>query len=159
MKSRVYIKTTIPSYLTAAPTADPVRAFNQLLTLQWWDIRRQDFELCVAQPVLDECGDGDPDAARMRLDVLRDATMLELTLGALELADEIVVAGALPPKVATDATHIAVAAANSVQYLLTWNCKHIANPALWPTLGRLCDRRGLKLPVIVTPAQFLEPLP
>jgi hypothetical protein len=159
MKPRVYIETTIPSYLTARPSEEHIRAARQELTRRWWDTRRHDFELCVAQPVFDECGAGQPDAARLRLDILQDMTVLELSADAKALTKVILAAGIIPAKAATDASHIAIAAANGVPYMLTWNCKHIANAALRPTLERLCMEHGWQLPIICTPEELLEPFP
>ncbi len=112
MADRVYIETTFVSYLTARPSRDVVFAGHQQITRQWWDTRRNEFELRVSQLVLDEAGAGDPQAAQVRLGVLKEMTLLETTPEAMALAKQLVRAGASPAKAAEDALHIAIAAAN-----------------------------------------------
>jgi hypothetical protein len=156
---RVYIETTFVSYLTARPSRDVVFAGHQQITHEWWDTRRMNFELCVSQLVVDEAGAGDPQAARERLEVLKDMTLLETTLEALALAKELVRAGALPAKAAEDALHIAIAAANGVPFLLTWNCRHLANATMRPAIDAVCVAKGLKAPIICTPEELWEAKP
>lgn len=119
MAERVYIETTVVSYLTARPSRDVVIAGHQQVTHEWWNTCRLDYELCVSQLVLDEAGGGDAQAAQERLLVLRPMLVLETAAEALELAKELLQAGALPAKAANDALHIAVAATTAVPYLLT----------------------------------------
>ena len=107
---RVYIETTFASYLTARPSRDLIVAGHQQITHDWWDTRRGDYELCISQLVVQEAGDGDPQAAQERLDVLAPMTMLEIEEEAVALAEELVLAGPLPAKAGNDALHIAVAA-------------------------------------------------
>lgn len=155
MADRVYIETTFVSYLTARPSRGVVFASHQQITQQWWDTRRNDFELCVSQLVPDEAGAGDPQAAQVQLDVLKDMTLLETPPEALALAKQLVRAGALPANAAEDALHIAIAAANGVPFLLTWNCWHMANATMRPASETVCEASGLKAPIICTPEQLL----
>src|SRR5438132_10093256 len=156
MAERVYIETTVVSYLTARPNRDVVIAGHQQVTREWWDTRRTSYELCVSQLVLDEAGTGDAQAAQDRLLVLQPMLVLETTAEALELAKELLRAGALPPKAANDALHIAVAATKAVPFLLTWNCRHLANAVLRPVIERICSAKGFKAPIICTPEELLE---
>src|SRR5580692_1619933 len=110
MMERVYIETTFVGYLTARPNRDLIVAGHQQITHDWWDTRRKDYELCVSQLVLQEAGAGDPQAAQDRLNVLATMTLLEIKEEAVELAEELVQAGALPAKAENDALHIAIAA-------------------------------------------------
>src|SRR5687768_8529389 len=126
MAERVYIETTVVSYLTARPSRDVVIAGHQQVTHEWWNTRRGQYELCVSQLVLDEVAAGDAEAAAERLTVLRPLLVLETTEAALALAKALVQAGALPTKAAGDALHIAISATKSVPFLLTWNCRHLA---------------------------------
>jgi hypothetical protein len=153
---RVYIETTVVSYLTARPNRDVVIAGHQQITHEWWDTRRQSYDLCLSQLVLDEAGAGDAQAAEERLVVLRPMLVLETTAEALELAKELLQAGALPAKAADDALHIAVAATKAVPYLLTWNCRHLANAAMRPVIEAVCKAKGFKAPIICTPEELLE---
>jgi hypothetical protein len=156
MAERVYIETTVVSYLTARPNRDVVIAGHQQTTHEWWDTRRESYELCVSQLVRKEAGAGDPQAAQDRLDVLKTMTLLETSNEALDLAKELIQAGALPAKAADDAMHIAVAATNGVPYLLTWNCRHLANATMRPLIESVCAGKGLKAPIICTPEELLE---
>ena len=159
MAERVYIETTVVSYLTARPNRDVVIAGHQQVTHEWWDTRRQDFELCVSQLVLGEAGAGDAQAAQERLAILKSMTVLETTTAALELAKELILAGALPAKAADDALHIAIAAVHAVPYLLTWNCRHLANATMRPRIESVCTAKGLKAPIICTPEELSESEP
>jgi len=156
MADRVFIETTVVSYLTARPSRDVVIAGHQQVTHEWWDTRRENYELCVSQLVLDESGAGDPEAAQERLEVLRPMLVLESTTEALELAKELLRAGALPAKAAGDALHIAVAATRGVPFLLTWNCRHLANAAMRPVIEAVCKAMGYTAPIICTPEELLE---
>src|SRR3954469_21324120 len=118
MAERVYIETTVVSYLTARPNRDVVIAGHQQITHEWWDTRRQSYELCVSQLVRKEAGAGDSQAAKDWLDVFKSMTLLETSDQALDLAKELLSVGALPSKAADDALHISVAAMNGIPYLL-----------------------------------------
>ncbi len=159
MPSRVYLETTFASYLTARPSRDLIIAAHQQITHDWWDYRRKDYELCVSQLVLREAGDGDPQAAQERLDVLATMTLLEIPENAVTLAEELVRAGALPAKAENDALHIAIAATHGVPYLLTWNCRHMANAAIRGQIETICARKGYKAPAICTPEELMEVKP
>ena len=159
MAERVYIETTVVSYLTARPSRDLITAAHQQITHEWWRTRRSNYELCVSELVLDEAADGDAQAAQERLRVLQSLLVIETTTEAFQLADELLRAGALPSKAAADALHIAVAAAMAVPYLLTWNCRHLANAAMRPVIEAVCMRNGLKAPIICTPEELMEAKP
>lgn len=152
----MYIETTVVSYLTAWPQRDVVMAAHQQITHEWWTTRRTRYELCVSQLVLKEARSGDVVAARRRLDALKDVTLLGTTEQALNLAKGLIQAGALPPKAADDALHIAVAAVNGVAYLLTWNCRHLANVTMRPLIEAVCTANGVSAPIICTPEELLE---
>ncbi len=156
MKPKVYIETTFVSYLKARPSRDVVIAGHQQVTHEWWDTRRGSYELCVSQLVLQEAAAGDPQAAQERLEVLCAMTILETTAEALALAKELVQAGALPAKAADDALHIAMAATQGVPYLLTWNCRHMANATMRRVIESICASKGYRAPIICTPEELLE---
>jgi len=159
MAERAYIETTVVSYLTARPSRDVVIAGHQQVTHEWWDTCRANYELCVSQLVLDEAGAGDAQAAQERLLVLQPMLVLETTAEALELAKELLQAGALPAMAADDALHIAVAATKAILYLLTWNCRHLANAVMRPVIETVCKAKGFKAPIICTPEELLESKP
>lgn len=159
MPERIYIETTFVSYLTARPSRDVVIAGHQQTTHEWWDTRRHSYELCASQLVLREAAAGDPQAAQERLEILNAMTLLETTAEALALAKQLLQAGALPANAADDALHIAIAAANGVSFLLTWNCRHLANALMRPTIESACASAGVKAPIICTPEELLEAKP
>jgi PIN domain len=159
MGERVYVETTVVSYLTAWPSRDVVMAGHQQITHEWWNARRNDYELCISQLVIGEASAGDSQAAEKRLAVLHAMTVLETTSAALDLAKELLQTGALPVKAADDAVHIAVAAVHAVPYLLTWNCRHLANATMRPLIEAACTAKGFKAPIICTPEELLESKP
>jgi len=156
MKQTVYIETTIPSYLAARPSRDLVIAGNQELTHEWWNEQRPSFDLYISQFVLDEVAVGDPDAARRRMDILAELNELEISDDAIRLTERLLHEGVVPPKAATDAAHIAIAAVNEMDFLLTWNCKHIANARILKKIYFVCETAGYSCPLICTPAELME---
>ena len=156
MKPRVYLETTIPSYLTAWLSRDLVMAGHQQTTREWWDARREDFELFVSQFVIDEASAGDAEAAKRRLEMLADVPLLDPGANVHTLASELMKRVPLPPKAAADALHIAIATIHGMDYLLTWNCTHIANAALRSGIESVCRENGYEPPVICTPEELLK---
>ncbi len=156
MKPRVYLETTIPSYLTAWVSRDLVMSAHQQVTRDWWQTRRHDFEIFISQYVIDEASAGDPDAARRRLELLADLPLLDPNDDVLDLADELVRRIPLPARAAADALHIAIATVNEIQFLLTWNCTHIANAELRGVIESICREFGYQPPVICTPEELLK---
>ncbi len=155
MKPRVYLETTIPSYLTAWPSRDLIRTAHQQITRDWWDRRRAEFELYISQVVLRECQSGDATAAAERLKILQDLPLLEQTEEATRLAQALVDRVPLPERAAVDALHVAIAAVHGVDYLLTWNCTHIANATLRDPIESVCRENGYEPPAICTPDELL----
>ncbi len=155
MKPKVYIETSVISYLTARPSRDLITAAHQQLTIDWWEDRRTDFDLYVSQLVVRESGAGDEDAAKRRLDVIEQIPLLELTEEALVLAHSLVESGPLPAKASEDALHIAVATVHGMDFLLTWNCKHIANAEMRNLITEICRSQGYEPPVTCTPEELL----
>jgi hypothetical protein len=155
VKPKLYLETTIASYLAARPSRDLIIAAQQSITRDWWDRRRGEFDLYVSEFVLTESEDGDRAAAKGRLALLEGIPVLPVTSAIMELAQVLVTKGPLPPKAAIDAFHIATATAYGCEYLLSWNCKHIANAQIQRTLRRVATGRGFDLPTICTPEEFM----
>jgi hypothetical protein len=154
MMERVYIETTFVSYLTARASRDVVIAGHQQSTKEWWEDCRTDYQLCASELVFREAAARDPQAARERLEVLKDMLLLETRQEARDLAKELLQAGALPAKASEDALHIAVAAHQKIPYLLTWNLRHIANATMRPLIDSVCANQGYKAPIICTPEEL-----
>ena len=155
-KPKVYLETTIASYFTAWRSRDLVMAANQEITREWWSRRKNDFEFFVSQVVIKESGAGDPDAAKRRLEFLRPFPRLDISDEVESLAAKRIVDVPLPPKAQADALHIAVAAVNEMNYLVTWNCTHIANATLRSKIEKVCRSQGYEPPVVCTPQEMLE---
>jgi hypothetical protein len=155
VKKRVYIETSIASYLTARPSRDLIQAARQQITTDWWEDRRSEFDLFVSQYVIDEAGDGDIDAASRRLKLLDGLPLLESTEEAVELGEVLLSEGVVPQKAVTDALHIAIATIHKMNVLLTWNCKHLANAEILGELSRVIRSRGYEPPVICTPDELM----
>ncbi len=151
-----YVETSVVSYLTARPSRDVVTAAYQAVTRDWWRLAPDKFQLVASALVISEAGAGDPDAARARLEALESVTLLEATLEAERLAGTLLDSGAIPRRAAGDAAHIAVAAANGADYLVTWNFRHIANAAMRSQIERACRQAGFEPPVICTPNELME---
>lgn len=152
---KVYIETTVVSYLTARPSRDLILAAHQQITLEWWENRRTDFDLYTSQFVVQESSAGDAAMAQKRLDALDNIALLATSQEALDLARALVEKCPIPEKAEIDALHIAIAASNGMDYLLTWNCKHIANAEMQIGIGRFCRAAGFEPPVICTPEELL----
>lgn len=155
MKRRVYIETTVASYLTARPSRDPVVVAHQEITLEWWTDHRQRFDLYISELVLREAGRGDESAAPKRLAELAGIQVLDLDNAASELARLFVLRKLIPEKAVEDAFHVGVATAQGVDFLLTWNCRHIANAEIIERLEALCLEVGYRMPTICTPEQLM----
>jgi hypothetical protein len=155
MKPRVYIETTIVSYLTARPTHDLIMAAHQSLTRDWWDTRRAQFDLFCSQLVVNECAAGDKSAAQRRLEALAGIDLLEPTEAALAFAGRLLSSGTIPAKASVDAAHIALATVHGMDYLLTWNCTHIANAEVRPLIFKIARSNGYKVPELCTPEELM----
>lgn len=157
MKAKVYIETTVISSLTARPSRDVVIAGHQKITRDWWRTCRDRFDLVASQLVIQEASAGDPQAAQERIERLTTLTLLEVTDEAVSLAQEPLTTGAVPEKAAEDALHLlAIAVTNGVEYLLTWNCKHLANATMRMKIEDVCRLAGYEPVIICTPEELLE---
>lgn len=151
----VYIETSIVSHATAWPSSDPLTAVLQQQAKQWWAEERKLYRLVTSQFVIDEASDGDADAARRRLEMLDGISLLFPSEEVELIAEEIIRRSLMPTKAKLDALHVASAAAGGVDYLLTQNCKHIANAHVLPRVYDLLEELGLPRILICTPAEFL----
>lgn len=130
-------------------------AGHQQVTRDWWEKRRGDFQIHISQLVLDEAGSGDPVAARERLRVLQPFPLLDITPDVIELTSGILDSGNIPRRAATDAAHVAIAAVHGMDFLVAWNCVHIANAVIVKALASICREHGCECPVICTLEELL----
>ncbi len=156
MKPRLYLETTIPSYMVARPSNDLRLAADQQTTLEWWETRRHRYELFISEAVLDEAADGDADFAAKRLALLQGLPRLRALPATDVLVAHLLDQQIIPPPAAPDAVHLALAAVHRMEFLLTWNCRHLHNPHLERRIEAACRQCGFDCPVICTPAELLE---
>jgi len=152
----VYIETTVVSYLTARLSRDLVQRAHQRVTRTWWRTRRSHFALYVSPLVLQEAAGGHALRVRRRMAALQGIAVLAPTAEAVQLARAFVTRGPIPQKADVDALHIAIATVHGVDYLLTWNCTHIANAMMRSQIEHLCRAAGYEPPVLCTPEELLE---
>lgn len=155
MAETVYIETSILGYLTARPSRDLVVAANIEVTREWWDTRRSYFQLYASQAVVKETSQGDTEIASRRLEIIRNLALLDLNQSVLDLAEQFLERSSLPAKADVDAVHIAAATVHGMDYLLTWNCKHIANAQIQRKLAEISLDLGYELPILCTPYELL----
>jgi predicted nucleic acid-binding protein len=156
MNPSVYIETSVIGYLTSWPREDVTVAGHQNTTKLWWSTAAERFDLFVSQLVARECSDGDPDAVKDRLASIDGLPVLPITTEVETLADALIQGHAVPGSHPNDALHIAVAAVHGVQYLVSWNFRHIVNASLRPAIERVCRDTGYDPPIICTPEELLE---
>lgn len=153
-KPKVYVETTIPSYLTSRPSNNLIVAGKQEVTRQWWERRRKKYQLFISQYVIDEAGSGDLEAAERRLEAIKNIDVLEIDEEVIDLAEKIMATGLIPAKAATDAAHIAIASKHGMDFLVTWNCTHIANAEILAKVNYAVFENGFYLPTICTPDEL-----
>jgi predicted nucleic acid-binding protein len=156
MKIKVYVETSVISYLTSRPSRDIVIAGPQQTTRDWWDMHRTRFDVVASQLVVQEASAGDPSATQQRLAILEELELLAVTEEAMLLAQALVDGGPLPSQAAEDALHIAIAVTNGLEYLVTWSCKHLANASMRKDIDRICRMRGYEPVIICTPEELVE---
>jgi len=150
----VYLETTVVGSIAGRLHPDPLIAARQKTARVWWSTAGTDFELFVSQLVVDECLAGDPNAAQERIDELTGIPRLQITDAARDLADALMDRKAIPASEPRDALHIGIAAAHGIQYLVTWNFKHIANATLRGHINWVCRDVGHEPPIICTPEEI-----
>jgi hypothetical protein len=155
MKPKAYIETSVISYYTARPSRDLIVAAHQEITHDWWDNQRSDYDLYTSQVVQDEASAGDPEAAGKRIQALQGIELLDVSDEAADLAEKLLAQKCLPKKAAEDALHIAIATIHRMDYLITWNCKHIANAQMRSAIENAIHQNGYQPPIICTPEELL----
>ncbi len=151
----VYIETSIVSYLTARPSRNLIATARQYLTLEWWEDHRQKYAIFISNAVIAEASLGDKARSTERLNAIRSLTILEITDESQDLAEKIIAQSAMPKKAYDDALHLAIASCHNMDFLLTWNCRHLANAHLIPQLRFLIEEEGRCFPQICTPEELM----
>lgn len=155
MKKKVYIETSVVSYLSARPSRDIVLEGHRQLTVEWWTAHRQRFDLHISDVVLREAAHGDHSAAARRLAALDGLPVLVTDARSDALARLFIDRSVIPAKAADDAFHVALATIQEIDFLLTWNCTHIANAEMIKRMEAVCLESGYKMPILCTPYQWM----
>jgi hypothetical protein len=155
MNPKVYVETSILSYLAARPSRDTVTAGRQALTRHWWDAERKKYSLVISEAVEAECERGDPETVKRRQELLRDVSLFPVDERILGVAKLLVVPGGIPEKAVPDAIHIAAAAVEECEFLLTWNFRHIANVRIRREVERILANYGYTKTTICTPEELV----
>ena len=156
MKATVYIESTIVSYLTAKPSRDLIVAAHQQLTQEWWDLIRPQVDCFISPFVIQEISAGNEEAANKRIEFVRDIPILEINQEIQKLAQTYFDSLDIPEKARLDASHLAVAVWHEVDYLLSWNCKHIVSGRVKKMLENINSQLNIKTPVLCTPEELME---
>jgi predicted nucleic acid-binding protein len=159
MKPKVYLETTIPSVLAAWPSRDLIMAADQQVTRTWWEKERVKYDLVISTLVLDEIREGDPEAAVARLAAVAECQILTMDDPVIQLGEAIMRTRLIPARAYNDALHVAVATRHGVDFLLTWNCRHLANAMISERVRMACRAAGYDPPVICTPYTLLGESP
>ncbi len=156
MKQKVYIETSVISYLTAKPSRDIVVAGHQQTTYEWWNNSKRYFDCYISQFVIDEISSGDPLASKKRLEVVQDLSELQVNFEIQKLGNNYLNKLKIPEKSKLDAFHLAIAVWYNIDYMISWNCKHIANAVINKKLFEINNNLGLNTPILCTPLELLE---
>ena len=154
MMKTLYLETSVIGYLTARTSQNLIVAANMAVTREWWDTCRDNFEMYVSETVFNEAGRGDPEMAQKRIEVIADLPSLFANEAVTELTQQFLQQTNLPPKASDDALHIALATVYDLDFLVTWNCRHIANPNIQKKLSEISTNFGYQLPILCTPYQL-----
>lgn len=156
MRKKVYLETSVISYLTARVSRDLIVAAHQQITQEWWENERTHYDVFISELVVQEAQKGDRNAVKKRLALLKPMKRLLVNEHVIHLAEQIIEKRVLPASVMDDILHIAIAAIHRMDYLLTWNCKHIANAQIQKTITRIIEQQGYESPVMCTPEELVE---
>lgn len=154
MKPKVYIETSVISYLASRPSRDLVVAARQTITADWWENHRERFDLFISELVEEEMLRGDPEAAALRFGKVAGIESLSPTEEAETLTRILLDKGTVPAGSEEDAAHIAIASAQGMDYLLTWNFKHINNAERKSAIIRVVESCGFNCPALCSPEEL-----
>ena len=154
MKPKIYIETSVVSYLVSRPSKNVITAGHQVITRDFWETLN-DFEVYISDMVIQEASAGDAAQAKERISALQGFPLLEIGDSVKHLAKALLDAKSVPEKCLEDAIHIAVAAVNGIDVIVTWNFKHINNPITRMKIRHVVENRGLVCPEICSPDEFM----
>lgn len=153
---RAYIESSVPSFYVARPSRQIALLAKQQATRDWWEAGCSGLELVTSLETLDEISRGESEKAKERMDLIADLPVLEVNDHVADIADDLLQSGIVPNKAASDAIHIAIASVHRVEFLVTWNFKHIANPFLRERMRSLITKSGFQMPTMCSPEELLD---
>lgn len=153
--AKIYIETSIVSYLTARPSSNLIASARQKETIDWWETRKDRFDSYISEVVIEEASRGDESAASRRLTALENIHVLVLNNASIELAKILIEEGGIPRKAMDDALHVAIAAVYGMDFLLTWNCRHIDNAEMKPRIRKIIENQRYQCPGIAIPTELM----
>lgn len=156
MKESIYLETTVVSYYVSRPSRDVIALAHQEITREWWHKAKMRFDCFISQIVIEEARMGDEEAVKRRLEELKNFPHLELTDKVEEIAQIYIKRLEIPAKSFRDAVHLAVASVHNIDYLVTWNCTHIANGEIIKKLMSINENICIHTPIICTPEELME---
>ena len=154
MPASVYIESSVISYLTARPSRDVVTAARQAITLDWWQNQRHKYEVYISALVEQDISSGDPIAAEQRIQTVSSISSVAISPEAQAIAASLIASKAVPSNCVEDAMHIAIAAAQGTEYLLTWNFKHINNAETKSLIAKVIEASGYICPILCSPEEL-----
>lgn len=155
MKPSLYVETTVPSYYVSRDSRDVIVLAHQQITRAWWETRLSDFRPFISPVVLEEVREGDPEQIQRRLEAVGPFQILEATEAVERLTARYMAEFSLPGSAIRDAAHLAFACVYAMDFLVTWNCAHIANGEIIKRLTQLNAIAGVPNPTICTPEELL----
>lgn len=157
MKKKVYIETTIPSYLAAKSSRDITILYHQEITKEWWNKYKDNFELYISEIVFEEASRGDKEYSQLRVDILKTLNLLDVDNEIEQITNIYINHFSFPKKSIRDASHIAYSVFYKMDFLLTWNCRHLANAEIRSELAKINNKLGFPTPDICTPLELIPP--
>jgi predicted nucleic acid-binding protein len=154
MKPRAYVETTIPSFYHEVRTTPDIVARRDW-TRQWWNSAMERYELVTSEPVLNELAGGLSERSAERLTLVRDLPILPVEPAILEVVEAYIRQKVMPADPSGDAWHLALASYYKCDFLVTWNCQHLANANKFGHIRRVNTMLGLFVPALVTPLELL----
>ena len=152
----VYIESSVISYITARPNRDIVTSARQAITIEWWEEYRNSFDTFISELVIEEVGSGDLVAAKKRLSIVKNIPVLEATENSTILARALIIRGAVPESSTEDAIHIGIAAVQNMDFLLTWNFKHINNANTRDRISEVITHLNYRCPILCSPEELIN---
>ncbi len=153
---RIYIETSVISYLSSRPSRDLILAARQEATREWWQLRQHEYQPFISPLVLREAARGDIEAARLRLHICQPLALLPIDSACQQLAQKLLQAKGVPETEPEDALHLAVATCAGVDFIATWNFAHLVGPVAKFRLQTLIQNMGYSPPLLATPEELLE---